>query len=117
MDWGAKEFVIGKPTSRIPLNTEKHLGETNDLDGYTTDSLDLEDSDFIASYFINYFLDQTKGDYDFPDVILEYPDKPKTSVMEDRSLGESNVSLTAKWICRHLMEENLPRAGTSSGQV
>jgi hypothetical protein len=37
VDWGAKEFVIGKPSFRIPWTIEKHLGETSDSDGYTTD--------------------------------------------------------------------------------
>jgi hypothetical protein len=36
VDWGAKEFVIGKPSFWIPWTTEKHLGETSDSDGYTT---------------------------------------------------------------------------------
>jgi hypothetical protein len=34
VDWGAKEFVIGKSSIRIPWKTKKHLGETSDLDGY-----------------------------------------------------------------------------------
>jgi hypothetical protein len=53
VDWGAKEFVIGKPSFRIPWTTEKHLGETSDSDGYTTNWLEPEDSDSIPSYFVD----------------------------------------------------------------
>jgi hypothetical protein len=55
VDSGAKEFVIGKPSFRIPWTTEKHLGETSDSDGYTTDWSEPEDSDSIPSYFVDQF--------------------------------------------------------------
>ena len=37
VDWGHKEFVIGKPSVRIPWSLEEHLGETSELERYTTD--------------------------------------------------------------------------------
>ena len=36
VDWGSKEFIVGKPPMRILWKTEKHLGETSDSDGYTS---------------------------------------------------------------------------------
>ena len=37
VDWGAKEFLFGKPKIRIPWKIEEHLGETSKSDGYTMD--------------------------------------------------------------------------------
>ena len=36
VDWGAKEFIVGKPPMRIPWKAENYLGETSDSDGYTS---------------------------------------------------------------------------------
>jgi hypothetical protein len=99
VDWGAKEFVIGKPSFRIPWTTEKHLGETSDSDGYTTDWLEPEDSDSIPSYFVDQFGQRSEEDFGFQEAVMEYPHKdPKTPIPEDRSLGESSVPLTSEWI-------------------
>ena len=37
MDWGAKEFLFGKPKIQILWKTKEHLGEASKSDGYTTD--------------------------------------------------------------------------------
>jgi hypothetical protein len=99
VDWGAKEFVIGKPSFRIPWTTEKHLGETSDSDGYTTDWSEPEDSDSIPSYFVDQFGRRSEEDFGFQEAVKEYPqEEPKTPIPEDRSLGETSVPLTSEWI-------------------
>jgi hypothetical protein len=118
MDWGAKEFVIGKPSFRIPWTTEKHLVETSDSDGYTMDWSEPEDSDSIPSYFVDQFGWRSEEDFGFQDVVKEYPhEEPKTPIPEDRSLGESSVPLTSKWIHQQLKVGNLPPSGTRSENV
>jgi hypothetical protein len=99
LDWGAKEFVIRKPSFRIPWTTEKHLGETSDSDGYTTDWSEPEDSDSIPSYFVDQFGRRSEEDFGFQEAVKEYPqEEPKTPIPEDRSLGETSVPLTSEWI-------------------
>jgi hypothetical protein len=118
MDWGAKEFVIGKPSFRIPWTTEKHLGETSDLDGYTTDWSEPEDSDSIPSYFVDQFGRRSKEDFGFQEAVKEYPhEEPKSPILEDRSLGESSVPLTAEWVHQQLESGNIPPSGTRSEDV
>jgi hypothetical protein len=118
VEWGAKEFVIGKPSFRIPWTTEKHLGETNDSDGYTTDWSESEDSDSIPSYFVDQFGRRSEEDFGFQEAVKEYPhEEPKTPIPEDRSLGESSVPLTTKWIHQQLEAGNLPPSGTRSEDV
>jgi hypothetical protein len=115
VDWGAKEFVIGKPSFRIPWTTEKHLGETSDSDGYTTDWSEPEDSDSIPSYFVDQFGWRSEEDFGFQEAVKEYPhEEPKTPIPEDRSLGESSVPLTSEWIHQQLKAGNLPPSGTRS---
>jgi hypothetical protein len=115
VDSGAKEFVIGKPSFRIPWTTEKHLGETSDSDGYTTEP---EDSDSIPSYFVDQFGRRSEEDFGFQEAVKEYPHKePKTPIPEDRSLGESSVPLTSEWIHQQLEAGNLPPSGTKSEDV
>jgi hypothetical protein len=118
VDWGAKEFVIGKPSFRIPWTTEKHLGETSDSDGYTTDWSEPEDSDSIPSYFVDLFGWRSEEDFGFQEAVKEYPqEEPKTPIPEDRSLGESSVPLTSEWIRQQLEAGNLPLSGTRSENV
>jgi hypothetical protein len=118
VDWGAKEFVIGKPSFRIPWTTEKHLGETNDSDGYTTDWSEPEDSDSIPSYFVDHFGRRSEEDFGFQEAVKEYPqEEPKAPIPEDRSLGESSVPLTTEWIQQQLETGNLPPSGTRSEDV
>jgi hypothetical protein len=118
VDWGAKEFVIGKPSFRIPWTTEKHLGETSDSDGYTTDWSEPEDSDSIPSYFVDQFGRRSEEDFGFQEAVKEYPhEEPKTPIPEDRSLGESSVPLTAEWIHQQLEAGNLPPSCTRSEDV
>jgi hypothetical protein len=118
VDWGAKEFVIGKPSFRIPWTIEKHLGETSDSDGYTTDWSEPEDSDSIPSYFVDQFGRRSEEDFGFQEAVKEYPhEEPKTPIPEDRSLGESSVPLTSEWIHQQLEAGNLPPSGTRSEDV
>ena len=60
VDWGAKEFIVGKLPMRIPWKAEKYLGETSDLDGYTSGWTDPEESDSIPSYLVAQFQEQPK---------------------------------------------------------
>ena len=107
VDWGAKELVVGKPSVRIPWAIEKHLGETSDLDGYTSDWSDPEDS--TASYYVDPFEYQSKSNYGFSNAVLEHvPEEIPEPVLEDRSLGESSVPLTAEWIAEQIRTGNLP---------
>jgi hypothetical protein len=110
--------VIGKSSIRIPWKTKKHLGETSDLDGYTTDWSDPEDSDSILSYFIKHFEQQVEEDYGFEDALLKYlREEVKVPATEDRSLGESNIPLTKEWIHQRLKDGNIPPVGTCSNQA
>ena len=45
VDWGAKEFVLGKTNQRIPWKMDGYLGETSGSDGYTSDWSDPEEED------------------------------------------------------------------------
>jgi hypothetical protein len=115
VDWGAKEFIIGKPSFRIPWMTEKYLGETSDSDGYTMDWSEPEDSDSISSYFVDQFGRRSEEGFGFQEAVKEYPhEEPKTPIPEDRSLGESSVPLTSDWIHQQLKAGNLPPSGTRS---
>jgi hypothetical protein len=115
VDWRAKEFVIGKPSFRIPWTTKKHLGETSDSDGYTTNWSEPEDSDSIPSYFVDQFGQRSEEDFGFQEAVREYPhEEPRTPVPEDRSLGESSIPLTSEWIHQQLKAGNLPPSGTRS---
>ena len=51
VDWGAKEFVFGKPRIQIPWKIE-HLGEISEYDGYTTNWSDPEEESTAFSYFV-----------------------------------------------------------------
>ena len=65
VDWGAKECIIfRKPSMQIPWKAEKYLGETSELDGYTSGWSD-------PSYFITQFSETTKEDFGFADPIPE----------------------------------------------
>jgi hypothetical protein len=110
--------VIGKPSFRIRWTTEKHLEETNDSDGYTTDWSELEDSDSIPSYSVDQFGQGSEEDFGFQEAVKEYlHEEPKTLIPEDRFLGESSVPLTAEWIHQQLEAGNLPLSGTRSEDV
>jgi hypothetical protein len=113
VDWGAKEFVIGKPSFQIPWTTEKHLGETS-----TTDWSEPEDSDSIPSYFVDQFGRRSEEDFGFQEAVKEYPhEEPKSPIPEDRSLGESSVPLMADWIHQQLESGNLPPSSTRSEDI
>ena len=114
VDWGSKEFIVGKPPMRIPWKTEKYLGETSDSDGYTSGWTDPEESDSIPSYLVAQFAGITEADFGFTHSIqeghLEEPDglRPDHLTLDDRSLGEIDVPLTVKWICNRIFEGLLP---------
>ena len=111
VDWGAKEFIVGKPPMRIPWKAEKYLGETSDSDGYTSGWTDPEESDSIPSYLVAQFAGTTEADFGFTHPVqeegdLEEPDdqRPDHLPLDDRSLGETDVPLTIEWIRNRIAE-------------
>jgi hypothetical protein len=110
--------VIGKPSFRIPWTTEKHLGETSDSDGYTTDWSEPEVLDSIPNYFVDQFGQRSEEDFGFQEAVKEYPhEEPKTPIPEDRSLGKSRIPLTSAWIHQQMKAGNLRPSGTRSKDV
>ena len=105
VDWGAKEFIVGKPPMRIPWKVKKYLGETSDSDGYTSGWTDPEESDSIPSYLIAQFAGTTEANFGFTHPVqeeghleeLEEP-RPNHLPLDDKSLGEIDVPLTVEWI-------------------
>ena len=69
VDWGAKEFIVGKPPMRIPWKAKKYLGETSDLDGYTSGWTDPEEFDSIPSYLVAQFGGTTRADFGFAHLV------------------------------------------------
>ena len=115
VDWGAKEFIVGKPPMRIPWKAEKYLGETSDSDGYTSGWTDPEKSDFVPSYLVAQFAGTTKADFGFTHPVheegdLEEPEeqRPDHLPLDDRSLGETDVPLMIEWIRNRISEGLLP---------
>ena len=115
VDWGAKEFIVGKPPMRIPWKVEKYHGETSDSDGYTSGWTDPEESDSILSYLVAHFAGTTEADFGFTHPVqeeghLEEPEetKPDHLPLDDRSLGEIDVPLTVEWIRDRIAEGLLP---------
>ena len=101
VNWGAKEFIVDKPPMQIPWKAEKYLGETSDLDGYTSSWMDLEESDSLPSYFVDHFAGTTEADFGFMHPIQEegYSEeleeqKAELVPLEDRSLEQIDVPLT-----------------------
>ena len=99
VDWGEKEFVVGKPSTLIPWKHEDHLGEKSESNGYTMDWSNLDDSDSIPSYFTSV----TEEDFQFPDPIKEAGSEEHTEILpepplEDWSMGRVDVPLTFGWI-------------------
>ena len=118
VDWGSKEFVVGKPAIRIPWKHTDHLEETSESDGYTTDWSDPEESDSVLSYFTSL----TETDFAFPEPIVEVATEESFLDIsdiqpEDRSLGETDVPLTYNWIRRQVMEESFPAIGLSGSNM
>ena len=119
VDWGSKEFIVGKPPMRIPWKTEKYLGETSDSDGYTSGWTDPEESDSIPSYLVAKFAGITEADFGFTDPVqeeghLEEPEEPRPGhvPLDDKSLGEIDVPLTVEWIRNRIAEGLLPADNT-----
>ena len=115
VDWGAKEFIVGKPPMRIPWKVEKYLEETSDSDGYTSGWIDPEESDSIPSYLVALFVGTTEADFGFTHPVqeerhLEEPEEPRPDhlPLDDKSLGEVDVPLTVKWIRDQIAEGLLP---------
>ena len=71
VDWGAHEVVLGKTRQRIPWKLDCYQGETNELDGYTTDWSDLGEGKEALSYFVEPFVESTEADFEFPLPIKE----------------------------------------------
>ena len=121
VDWGSKEFIVGKPPMRIPWKTERYLGETSDSDGYTSGWTDPEESDSIPSYLVAQFAEITEADFGFTHPVqeeghLEEPDglRPDHLTLDDRSLGEIDVPLTVEWIRNRIFEGLLPADETQN---
>ena len=71
MDWGTKEFVVGKPPTRIPWEKEKYLGETSESDGYTSGWSSWDKLDSVATYLVNQFSEVLETDCRFQNPIPE----------------------------------------------
>ena len=121
VDWGSREFVIGKPPVRIPWKQERHLGETSHSDGYTSGWSSPEDSDTSTSYFVDLFSTTKEADFGFSESIPEIPDQNdeiqslESPRQEDRSLGEPNLPLTIDWIKGQISSGELPTVGLNEG--
>ena len=71
VDWGAKEFIVGRPPLQIPWKAEKYLGETSETDGYTSGWSDPKDFNSLPTYFVTEFSGATEEDFGFKDPIPE----------------------------------------------
>ena len=118
VDWGAKEFIVGKPPMRILWKAKRYLRETSDSDGYTSGWTDPEESDSIPSYLVAQFAGTTESDFGFSHPVQEEGDleeseeqRPEQAPFEDRSLGEIDVPLTTEWIRDRIVEGLLPTDG------
>ena len=114
VDWGTREFVVGKPLTRIPWEKEKYLSETSESDGYTSGWSSPDELDSVATYLLNQFSKVSEADYGFRNPIPEAgiqdgETKPRLdSVQEERSLGEASLPLTMEWIKQQILEGALP---------
>ena len=114
VNWGTKEFIVGKPAIRIPWKVEKYLGETSKMDKYTSGWSDPKESDSFPSYFINQFTGGTEIDFGFLDPIAKEGDLEILEIsalmgkVEDQSLGEVDVPLTSGWIQEIISKGVLP---------
>lgn len=107
VDWGSKEFVLRKTKQRIPWKLDSYQGKTSESDGYTIDWSDPEGGEEALSYVIDPFVGSTEADFEFPHPVKELaqPEEVRNGKtetlevgLEDRSLGESSIPLTAGWI-------------------
>ena len=72
VDWGSKEFVLGRTKQRIPWKLDNHQGETSESDGYTTDWSDPEGEEEAFSYFVGPFVESTEAEFEFPHPVRIY---------------------------------------------
>ena len=107
--------MFGKPRIRIPWKTEDYLGETSKTDGYTTDWSDPEEESTAFSYFMEQFVEAKEADFQFslsiPEMIRPQVEEKDQKQLEDRSLGETDVSLSLEWIRQQIEEGELPPIG------
>ena len=122
MDWGAKEFIVGKPPLWIPWKAEKYLEETSELDGYTSSWSDLEDSNSLSSYIVTESSGAIEEDFGFKDPIpeegcqdIEEQSKGLQNP-EDRSLGTADFPQTLQWIQGQVAQGSLPAIGLKENQ-
>ena len=115
VDWGSKEFIVGKSPMQIPWKTEKYLGETSNSDEYTSGWTDPEESDSIPSYLVAQFAEITEADFGFTHPVQEEGhleelegSRPDHLTLDDKSLGEIDVPLTVEWIRNRIFEGLLP---------
>ena len=122
VDWGSREFVIGKPPVRIPWKQERHLGETSHSDGYTSRWSSPKDSDTSSSYFVDLFSTTKEADFGFSEPLPEIPDQNddirnlESPRQEDKSLGGPNLSLTIDWVRGQISSGELPTVGLNKGK-
>ena len=119
VDWGAKEFMFGKPRIRIPWKAEEHQGETSEPNGYTSDWSSPDEETTSCSYFVEQFKEVSEADFNFAlptaDLIqpegATVPNEDQDRKVEDRSLGEIDVPLSAEWIQQQLTGGQIPPVG------
>ena len=119
VDWGTKEFMMGKNRQRILWKVDSYQGETSESDGYTTDWSDPEEGEETLSYFVKPFIESTEADFEFPlpvkELIQPEEDQDRKTEPEvggeDRSLGEISMPLSATWIRKQLSDGQLPFVG------
>ena len=126
VDWGDKEFVLGKARQRIPWKLDKYQGKTNESNKYATDWSNPNGEEEALSYFIEPFVESTEVEFKFPFLVRElaHPEEvqdgkkenPKTGP-EDRSLGKINVPLSSVWIQKQLAEGHLLSVGLKTGNI
>ncbi|PTQ44804.1 hypothetical protein MARPO_0018s0006 [Marchantia polymorpha] len=99
-------FSFGDSAVLLSWKPEPHLGETSEMDGYTSDWTESDNSESLQSYQVQEFKEESEEDLGFVNPVLEQelddtelPNRPQdVEKIEDRSLGESSVKLSSEWI-------------------
>ena len=108
---------MGKPLIQIPWERENYLGETSESDGYTSGWSSLDESDSVATYLVSQFSKVSEADCGFQNPIPEIGIRAEElklghgSVQEERSLGETRLSMMIEWIKQQILEGALPANG------
>ena len=78
VNWGSKEFVLGRTKQWIPWTLDSYQGETSESDGYTTDWSDPEGEEDALSYFVEPFVESTEAEFESPHPVKELTQPEKT---------------------------------------